>query len=86
MALHRIQVDIDIEASSHEEAVSMVEAFIYHKKRLPPNLLKDLLVLEENEDVCPTCNPDMERPTLWIKDALENKMMEDDSENECDHG
>jgi hypothetical protein len=52
-ALHRIQIDIDIEAESHDEAVIKVMRWF-----CPQNTLHchDSLVLEENEEVCPTCN------------------------------
>lgn len=52
--LHRIQIDIDIEADSHKEAVKKVMDWF-----CPQSTLKchDCLVLEENEEVCPTCTP-----------------------------
>lgn len=55
-SLHRIQVDIDIEAESHEEAVEKVMNWF-----CPQNTLHchSSLVLEENEEVCPTCTPEL---------------------------
>lgn len=52
--LHRIQIDIDIEAESHDEAVRKVMDWFCPQKG--PGC-HDSLVLEENEKVCPTCNP-----------------------------
>ena len=62
--LHRIQVDFDVEASSHEEAVGKVQDFISSTNSFPG--LKDVTVLEENEEnICATCDPNLPEPTLW---------------------
>lgn len=54
--LHRVQIDIDIEAESHQEAVVKVMNWF-----CPQNTLHchDSLVLEENEEICPTCTPSL---------------------------
>jgi hypothetical protein len=63
MALHRIQIDVDIEASSHQEAVEKVQDWMVGNRYHPD--MKDHLVLEEHEEVCHTCNPVIMKPTYW---------------------
>lgn len=54
---HRVQVDIDLLADSHEEAVEKVQTWVSQvsSKYLPG--LYDITVIEEGEDYCPTENP-----------------------------
>lgn len=66
MPSHRVQIDIDIQAETHEEAVDKVLDYwisINH----PISGIRDSLVLEENEKCCPTCNLDLFKPTLWTQ-------------------
>lgn len=65
-ALHRIQIDFDIEADSHEEAEKKVVSWFCQPDRCKGlQDCRDTLVLEENEDVCPTCNPTEILPTRY---------------------
>jgi hypothetical protein len=73
MSLHRIQIDIDVEAESHEEAVwKVVKWWCGHRNGTVPDT-KDSLVLEENEEVCPTCNPKLLESGYTLYQEYNNK-------------
>lgn len=72
LRLHRIQIDVVVEANSHQEAVEKVMDFWCPRTGEFDDSYKDSLVLEENEEVCPTCSPEMPRPTLWREYSKKN--------------
>lgn len=70
--IHRIQVDFDIEADSHQEAVEKVQDFFHPEEHCPPDT-HDLLILEENEEDCraPECK---EMVARWVTSLVETEL------------
>jgi len=60
--IHRIQIDFDIEANSHQEAVFKALDWASVDNKELPEGTQDFTVLEENEEICPCCNPNYRSP------------------------
>jgi hypothetical protein len=56
--LHRIIVDIDIEADNHHDAEMKIFDFVEEIRQKIENRPHDITVMEEREEDCPTCTSD----------------------------
>lgn len=65
--IHRIQVDFDIKADCHQDAVELVMDKICRlTQEFTPDGCMDMLVLEENEEACPCCSD----PKFYVETQL----------------